>query len=295
MPPDSPDHLDFQPVFLIGAARSGTKIVRDVVALHPDVSKVPYDINFIWRLGNEGTPHDELTVDSLSSKKRARLRQKIGAYHHKTPILIEKTVSNCLRVPFVHTVFPEAKFIFLVRDGCDVIESVYRQWVAPPEWRYILKKTLTYPIIDAFGYALAYSKQVALKLFIRDHKKLGSWGPRYRGIGSDIACKSIIEVCAIQWSRSIQSAFQSYATLEPEQMILVRYEDFVIHPLKWLNKIAQFMVVDPIPYSKLQLNSLLTTENIGKGQRNLRHDQKQIIQPYLDSIASVLKHKTFSA
>ena len=42
-----------QIVIIIGAARSGTKYLRDVLATAPNAARVPYDINYIWRYGSE--------------------------------------------------------------------------------------------------------------------------------------------------------------------------------------------------------------------------------------------------
>ncbi|MDH5508429.1 MAG: sulfotransferase, partial [Anaerolineae bacterium] len=145
-----------QPVFLIGAARSGTKLLRDIVSQHPDVEKIPYDINYIWRFGNEKLSHDELTPSLLTPQIIKRIRQQFETYHAGRSILIEKTVSNCLRIPFVAAVFPQAKFIHLIRHGEDVVESAYRQWIAPPDWNYIFEKARTFPLLETPGYALRY-------------------------------------------------------------------------------------------------------------------------------------------
>jgi hypothetical protein len=47
-------------VFVIGAARSGTKFLRDVIGASPYAAVVPYDVNYVWRGGNEGFPDDAL-------------------------------------------------------------------------------------------------------------------------------------------------------------------------------------------------------------------------------------------
>ncbi len=139
--------IPYQPIILIGAARSGTKLVRDIIASHPAIAAVPYDINYIWRLGNEAFAHDELPVNCLNPRIRQSIRKEIQRFDKQTPFLIEKTVSNCLRVPFVNAIFPEAKFIHLLRNGLDVVESVYRQWMASPDWRYIWRKGRAFPSI----------------------------------------------------------------------------------------------------------------------------------------------------
>ena len=192
----------YQVLILIGAARSGTKLFRDLVAGHPDVNRVPYDVNYIWRLGNERLGHDELTPELLTPQIQGRIRRGFERYHAGAPCLIEKTVSNCLRVAYVLIVFPEARFIHLVRDGVDVVESVYRQWLAPPDWRYILNKVRTYPLAQAPGYALAYAAGVLQHALRPGQNGTSTWGPRYDGIDRDVAHKQLLEVCAIQWVRS---------------------------------------------------------------------------------------------
>jgi len=64
-------------VFLIGAARSGTKFLRDTIAHSEDVAEVPYDINYVWRHGNETCPHDEIAPDDISDGTAAHIRRSI--------------------------------------------------------------------------------------------------------------------------------------------------------------------------------------------------------------------------
>ena len=67
----------YRPIILLGAARSGTKLLRDVIATHPNIGKVPYDINYIWRLGNEFIPHDELEPEQATPIVIQRIRKSI--------------------------------------------------------------------------------------------------------------------------------------------------------------------------------------------------------------------------
>ena len=74
------------PVFIIGAARSGTKFLRDVLAASPEVACVPYDVNYIWRYKNENYPHDALAVESITKKIKFSIRHNIYSvsYTHLT-------------------------------------------------------------------------------------------------------------------------------------------------------------------------------------------------------------------
>ncbi len=271
----------FLPVIVIGAARSGTKLIRDTIARHPDVSKIPYDINYIWRYGSEKLPHDEITPNLLTDKSASKIRLYFDQSRNGKQILVEKTVSNCLRIPYVHKVFPQAKYIQLIRDGWDVVESSYRQWIAPPDWRYIIQKMRAYPLVDAFGYATGYGQNLLRKLVFPRDGITSSWGPRYLGIDDDIRSKPLIEVCAIQWAYCFSKAFHDLAKLPMTSVYTVRYEEFVHHPSDVLTGIADFLGIDSNPYlSNKQLG--ISTDNIGKGWREMSPEQCSQVRRYIE-------------
>ena len=284
----------YQPLILIGAARSGTKFLRDLIARHPDVSKVPYDINYVWRLGNERVPHDELSPAWLTSEIRDRIRRRFEASRDGAPFLIEKTVSNCLRVPYVQAVFPEALFIHLVRDGVDVVESAYRQWMASPEWGYILKKTLSFPLREAPGYGLSYATTTLYNLVAPNQGRLGTWGPRYQGIDEDVATLDLLAVCGIQWMRSVQKALDDLSGMPIGRVLMVRYEEVVREPRKHLELVADFCSIDPGFFRDLNLDSV-STENIGTGYRSLSTDQVGLVLEYIQDGLARLGYDKSSA
>lgn len=271
----------YQPVIVIGAARSGTKLLRDLLAEHPLVDKVPYDINYIWRLGNEKVGHDELTPDSISDNVRRGIRRRFASFSSGRPFLIEKTVSNCLRVPFVSGIFPEALFIHIVRHGEDVVESAYRQWLAPPDWRYIFGKAKTFPVMEAFGYAVSYAGKTLWRVLTRGKGRIHTWGPRYEGIDQDVAAKPLLEVCAIQWARCVKRSVEGVKELPAGKVFDVRYEEFIQEPLRELQRIASFVGIDPVHFSSQEMRGLVLTENVGKGRRHLSEDQRRSIFPHI--------------
>jgi hypothetical protein len=285
----NPD-IPYQAVIVIGAARSGTKLLRDVIALHPSIDKVPYDVNYIWRLGNEQLPDDELAPEHLSSQIRQRILRQMGRYHAGAPLLIEKTVSNCLRIPFVQAVYPHARYIYLVRDGWDVVESSFRQWLAPPDWRYIFQKAATFPITEAFSYAFGYGISLLKKLAGQGKDRPSSWGPRYAGIDEDIATRALIEVVALQWVISIEKAASALNQLPEEQVLAVRYEDFVRQPLEKLDTIARFLEIDFEPYAQTPLKQTISETNIGKGKQALSFEQQIMIDAIISKTQSELNY-----
>jgi len=220
------------PVILIGAARSGTKILRDILAAPAGVAAVPYDVNYVWRYGAGDLPHDVLDPDALTEKRRAFIRATLPRLAHARPgdVLVEKTVSNTLRVPFVDRVFPEARFVHLIRDGRDVTESAMRQWQAGPDLAALWTKLRGMPLSNA-GYAAWFAGNM-LRGLTRGRGGGGVWGPRFAGIEDAAAGRGLAAVCALQWQASVEAARRDLAALPAVRVTEIRYEDMVAEPAR---------------------------------------------------------------
>ena len=121
-----------RPVVILGAARSGTKLLRSIVAASPQYAAVPHDVNYVWRTLAPQHPNDALPATALTPAKLSRVRRLLlgmaGISDGQRRQFVEKTVSNTLRVPLVDQVLPDALYVHLVRDGRDVTESALRCW-----------------------------------------------------------------------------------------------------------------------------------------------------------------------
>lgn len=268
-----------QVVILVGAARSGTKLLRDTIAYPIDVARVPYDINYIWRLGNENYPNDELPKDSIDNVGINHIYDSIMNYSSSKPFLIEKTVSNCLRIPFVESVFPNAKYIHLIRHGLDVVESAYRQWTSPPNLLYILKKATRYPFLRAPSYAFSYFKVIFGEIIYHDGKK-SVWGPHYKGMKKDLENHELIEVCAIQWKSCVNKALDDFRKIPERRVFQVKYENFVENPQHFMKEVAGFLGIKHNHYSYFNYTGI-SKSNIGKGRKNLDEEQIKKIIPFI--------------
>jgi hypothetical protein len=284
---------EYRMIFLIGAARSGTKLVRDVIATHPAIDRVPYDINYIWRLGNEHLQDDQLPVASITPTIRARIQQRITEdYHHGAPFLIEKTVSNCLRIPFLHALYPDALFIYLLRDGRDVVESSMRQWTARPDWRYILRKIRTFPLLSAPTYALRYAFSTVQRLTVNQQTIPTSWGPRYAGIDDDLRTVDLLEVCARQWLRCVELAEHDLGQLPSEQVMTIRYETFVRDPLADLQTLAAKIGISA--YDERMIAGMVSAAYIGRGVQTLPAQQREQLEQVIGTVCDRLGYPASS-
>ena len=172
-------------IVLIGAARSGTKILRDTLAAATGAGAVPYDIGFVWGAGIPDVEHDMLRPAALTPTRRSSpLRGPLRAL--ESPLrVIEKTVGNTLRVPYVAS-RPARRGLRPSgarrrrRRGVDHAVSG-RSPPTTATWREAA------PLPAAHGADLWSSlRALAADAGVADDGRLATWGPRYPGIDSDL-------------------------------------------------------------------------------------------------------------
>jgi len=131
---------EFKPIIIIGAPRTGTNMLRDIIGAQPGFATWPCDeINYIWRYGNSGFPTDELIPIQVTPSIRKYIRKQfqLVSKRYRSVYVVEKTCANSLRLDFVELLFPEAIYINIIRDGRDAASSASKRWKAP---LYIPKK-----------------------------------------------------------------------------------------------------------------------------------------------------------
>lgn len=217
------------PLILISAARSGSKLLRDLLGASPVCAIVPFDVNFVWRHGNENRPDDALPAEAAGTLQTKYIRRTIPRLagvrsSDDGRLIVEKTVSNSLRVPFVTRVFPEARYVHLVRDGRAVAESTRRVWHEKPARGYLLAKLRYFPLRDV-RYALWYLRNRWRARAADGHAMI--WGPRYPGIEQDLRSLDLLEVCARQWAECNERARAGLRQLPVGQVFELRYEELV--------------------------------------------------------------------
>ena len=130
---------------VIGCARSGTSILGELIAAHPDVRYV-FEAHHLWELGGPGVNDSHrLTERHATLRVRQKIRKWLEAERGSASLVVEKNPRNTLRVPFVRAVFPEARIVHIVRDGRDVACSMVpgcggATWshLKPPAWKELL-------------------------------------------------------------------------------------------------------------------------------------------------------------
>ena len=124
-----------KPIFIIGMGRSGSTILGVLMSMHRDVGF----LNEPKALWHAVYPHEDvpgtysrgparysLDESAATEEVRRRAQRLFGAYLWAVASsrVVDKYPELIFRVPFVRAIFPDAQFIFLVRNGWDTCRSI---------------------------------------------------------------------------------------------------------------------------------------------------------------------------
>jgi tetratricopeptide (TPR) repeat protein len=125
----SPTH-----VFLVGFPRSGTTLLEQVLAGHPDIETMEERDAFTqvildFMRGYEGLDRLAALPDAGLDWYRAAYWAHAAEFGHKAekPVFVDKMPLNTVLMPVIARLFPDAKLVFALRDPRDVVLSCFRR------------------------------------------------------------------------------------------------------------------------------------------------------------------------
>ena len=249
-------------IFIIGAARSGTHLIANSLFNSIDNSQYLPEINEFWNKFNLEVNTD---VYSIDSKNNVRLINEIRSsffilLDHKCEYYIEKTAANSLRVDLLIKAFPLSKFIHVVRDGRDVVESVKRKVEGDP--RKITTgdtKTISYIYKLKFLFSRSLEKinsnTFSLKYFFKHRhyyyslllslfgkKGTSYWGPRY---GEPNKKLSVVEYAENQWANCFMKASDDFYMTS---FHVVNFNFLINNPVRVAVDLSGFLNVSSVSF-----------------------------------------------
>ena len=139
--------------------------------------------------------------------------------------MIEKTPRNCFRVDFMNKLFPDAKFIFISREGKTNVSSLIEGWRRNAG----RVKHKRFPRLN--------------QDFTINNFEFAKWEyvlpPGWRELNG----KSLEEICAHQWIQSNKYALDSLEKIESDRVMKIRYEDLCENPATVIKSITDFVEI----------------------------------------------------
>ena len=233
------------PVFIIGSVRSGTTILGDILSQHKDVAYW-LEPKYIWRYGKARSKHDLRYAHEATPPVKKYIRKRFTDFTNTLgkKQFIEKTPSNVFRISFIREIFPNGRFVQIVRNGNDSALSAEKKWTTIPD-RSAIKRRLTkneIPWSELPFYTMASVRDVLGRgLF---PSKGFIWGQHFEGIEAYRKEHSIIETCAKQWSEGMRVSIEEMRLIPDVQKFTLRYEDLSSELTKKVSDILSFLELD---------------------------------------------------
>ncbi len=132
-------------VFIVGCYNSGTTLLADLMGHHPSISALPVEgvrLSDVWPLPETFAWNrmwmkclDEMRLEPGPGMEELteRVKRQWSFSFARKPLLLEKSIANTPRMPFIQTYFKPAYFIYIVRNGYAVSEGL-RRGARPRQW-----------------------------------------------------------------------------------------------------------------------------------------------------------------
>lgn len=225
-----------KPIFILGTGRSGTTILGIVLSMHRDVGYLN-EPKAIWHLiyprediiGNYSRDDAKyrLTAEDATDEMRQCASQMFGAYLTTTRSkrLVDKYPELIFRVDFVRSLFPDARFIFLVRNGWDTCQSI-------AAWSKRLGVEINGEKHDWWGVNDRKWQLLVEQLVKTD--------PIFSEITDEIkGLEKHLDRATVEWIVTMQEGLRLIQA-SPDSIHLIRFEDLTAKPDETLAELCNF-------------------------------------------------------
>jgi hypothetical protein len=203
-----------RPVFIVGCSRAGTTLVYKTLSESHELGTLQRETHDFWAelhplqdkhwkthalAASDASEHDRNTVTRYFYTRMGNTR------------FVDKNNQNSLCVPYLHSLFPDACFIYVKRSPGDNLNSLIEGWGKPEEFASWSGDLPADVAIEGGRY-----KQWCF--FLAD-----GW--------QDFTTASIEEVCAFQYNAMNRAILDARQLVPKEQWTEVFYEDLVRDPV----------------------------------------------------------------
>ena len=273
-------------IILLGAPRSGTTLLAQVLRRHPSVAywKEP---RILWKYGNE-LRSDLLSPRHATSSVRRYIRGQINEYvrsEGKTHYF-EKLPNHSLRMEFVEEVLPGCKFIHIRRSPAASISSIRAKWLGNAEKLPAarLKKRVKEASLRQYPrYTAILLHRLLKRLGLQKKRTLPFWGPELPGMRQLVDELRLVEVAALQWRYCTELAAAYGSTLPEDRYLEISLEELDVTMLR---KVMQFANLSLSPDVEEFFMQKLNSERQHKSPYQLSEQDVTLIRRWVPEIDS---------
>ena len=129
-----------RPILVIGCPRSGTTVLLDAMQRSVEVRSIHNEGHILWQPHHHprdrGWDSDRLGAADISEREREYIYLALRMFVRGRRF-VDKTPENCLRIPYLLELFPDASFVFLHRHPAGVVPKVLDFGLAKPFHRQL--------------------------------------------------------------------------------------------------------------------------------------------------------------
>jgi hypothetical protein len=226
-----------KPIFILGSGRSGTTILGILLSMHRDVGylnepkalwhTIYPDEDVIGSYSNKPAKY-RLAAQDVSEDTRQTAHRLLGAQLRVTRStrIIDKYPELIFRTPFVLEIFPDAKFIFLVRNGWDTCASI-------ENWSQTHGEKKNEATHDWWGVNQRKWKLMQQQLVASD--------PLFDGLHEVVSqLTKHTDMAVVEWIITMREGLRRIQE-HPSAVCLIRYESLTSNPEIELKKLLGFV------------------------------------------------------
>lgn len=264
------------PVFIIGTGRSGSTLLGMLLSMHKDAGFLN-EPKALWNFAFEKediignyTLQDafyKLGEKNVNFKTTARLKKLYAVYLTSvfSKRVVDKYPELIFRIDFVKKIFPDAKFLFLQRNGIDTCASTDK-WVQDNR---IENKN---DVEDWWGLNNRKWK-LMIEQVVPSSKLLRPFIDKIKLVDNQA------DMAAVEWIATMEEGLD-YQKKYPHDILPVKYEQLVTKPENVLREIFSFCKFSNdekcVAYSKLVM------------EPSSRKNSSVVIQPFLKNCITLL-------
>lgn len=229
-----------QPIFVTGLGRSGTTILGMLLSVHPEVGYLN-EPKAMWHLidprqdinGNYGgaSPQYRLGAEDVTPVMRERAQRLFARYAASVGAsrVVDKYPELIFRVPYVRAIFPDARFIFIHRNGNDACQSI-------AAWSRRLGRQTAKGLEDWWG-------RNDFKWHTLWHELVAA-DPVYADLATlSPAALDHVNRAAVEWIVTMQEGLAQYRR-HGDAIVRLRYEDLLTAPQATLSQLLKRCALD---------------------------------------------------